>query len=313
MYLRFQNGGRFEKLHLKTGLEDWDMAEELKLTATTDQYFPGCDEKMDRYMLRRHNASLCAPWMSAYHSKTGASQATDSAGCGFQPSLWLLVNPTEVCPCPYWKMEVPESSVPVKLALPVAAAAQESSPSLEEANAEETEEMPYSSSEGPVTEDDDTSSLDCPLPEKLPLIVVPKQPTSHSKRLRFLNNVDLGSEWPRPPINYCILISLALRSCQGSLNVQQIYNFIREHFPFFRTAPEGWKNTVRHNLCFSNSFQKTSDLVCSGGKRKSCLWKLTREGTKKFHEEIQALPEELLCLLRDSMNQPALMGPMFDL
>lgn len=34
--------------------------------------------------------------------------------------------------------------------------------------------------------------------------------------------------WPRPPVNYCILIALALKSSQtGSLKVQQIYNFTR--------------------------------------------------------------------------------------
>lgn len=37
--------------------------------------------------------------------------------------------------------------------------------------------------------------------------------------------------WPRPPVNYCILIALALKSSHsGSLKVQQIYHFTRsEH------------------------------------------------------------------------------------
>lgn len=34
--------------------------------------------------------------------------------------------------------------------------------------------------------------------------------------------------WPRPPVNYCILIALALKSSlTGSLKVQQIYHFTR--------------------------------------------------------------------------------------
>lgn len=37
--------------------------------------------------------------------------------------------------------------------------------------------------------------------------------------------------WPRPPVNYCILISLALKSSlTGSLKVQQIYSFTRSGF-----------------------------------------------------------------------------------
>ena len=37
--------------------------------------------------------------------------------------------------------------------------------------------------------------------------------------------------WPRPPVNYCILIALALKSSHsGSLKVQQIYHFTRSEF-----------------------------------------------------------------------------------
>lgn len=38
--------------------------------------------------------------------------------------------------------------------------------------------------------------------------------------------------WPRPPLNYCVLITLALcNSTSGSLTVQQIYQFTR--YPLF--------------------------------------------------------------------------------
>ncbi|KFV56812.1 Forkhead box protein N5, partial [Tyto alba] len=111
--------------------------------------------------------------------------------------------------------------------------------------------------------------------------------------------------WPRPPLNYCILITLALcNSASGSLTVQQIYQFTRQHFPFFQTAPEGWKNTIRHNLCFSSCFEKTTGFVCREGNRKSCLWKLTPEGDRKFQEEVEALSEEGLDLVRRSMSKP---------
>lgn len=41
MYLSFQNKSFWENLHLKYGLEDWDMAEELKLTITDEEFLPG--------------------------------------------------------------------------------------------------------------------------------------------------------------------------------------------------------------------------------------------------------------------------------
>lgn len=41
MYLSFQNKSFWESLHLKNGLEDWDMAEELKLAITTEEFLQG--------------------------------------------------------------------------------------------------------------------------------------------------------------------------------------------------------------------------------------------------------------------------------
>ncbi|KAM9825260.1 forkhead box protein R1 isoform 5-T5 [Syngnathus typhle] len=111
--------------------------------------------------------------------------------------------------------------------------------------------------------------------------------------------------WPRPPVNYYILIALALKSSHnGSLKVQQIYNFTREHFPFFQTAPDGWKNTIRHNLCFNSSFRKTCNQMCRDGKRKSCFWYLTLEGQRRLENELRMLPAESLKQLERSMSHP---------
>ena len=80
----------------------------------------------------------------------------------------------------------------------------------------------------------------------------------------------------------------------------------RQHFPFFRTAPEGWKNTVRHNLCFRDSFEKVP-VSMQGGARsrpRSCLWKLTDEGHRRFAEEARALASTRLERIRQCMSQP---------
>ncbi|XP_025030962.1 forkhead box protein R1 isoform X2 [Python bivittatus] len=95
--------------------------------------------------------------------------------------------------------------------------------------------------------------------------------------------------WPRPPLNYCILISLALSSSvDSSLTVQEIYKF-------------------------TSSFEKTTDFVCLEGNRKSRLWKLTTEGRRKFQEEAQALPEDMMGLVHQSMDKPELMRSLFGL
>lgn len=80
----------------------------------------------------------------------------------------------------------------------------------------------------------------------------------------------------------------------------------RKHFPFFRTAPEGWKNTVRHNLCFRDSFEKVPVSMQGGAstRPRSCLWKLTEEGHRRFAEEARALASTRLESIQQCMSQP---------
>jgi forkhead box protein F len=46
----------------------------------------------------------------------------------------------------------------------------------------------------------------------------------------------------RPPISYATLITEAIESCPArQLVLSDIYEFIEEHYPYFRTAGQGWK------------------------------------------------------------------------
>lgn len=88
--------------------------------------------------------------------------------------------------------------------------------------------------------------------------------------------------------------------------------FLRQHFPFFRTAPEGWKNTIRHNLCFRNSFEKvpaSTQTARAGSWPRACLWKLTEEGRRRFQEEARALASVHLARIRQCMSQPGAKPP----
>lgn len=61
----------------------------------------------------------------------------------------------------------------------------------------------------------------------------------------------------KPPYSFSLLIYMAIEhSPNKCLPVKEIYGWILERFPYFETAPTGWKNSVRHNLSLNKCFQK---------------------------------------------------------
>ncbi|KAM5292629.1 forkhead box protein N2 [Ctenodactylus gundi] len=76
----------------------------------------------------------------------------------------------------------------------------------------------------------------------------------------------------KPPYSFSLLIYMAIEhSPRKCLPVKEIYSWILDRFPYFATAPTGWKNSVRHNLSLNKCFQKVER---SHGKvnGKGSLW-----------------------------------------
>ncbi|KAM6155261.1 forkhead box protein N4 [Rhynchocyon petersi] len=110
--------------------------------------------------------------------------------------------------------------------------------------------------------------------------------------------------YPKPIYSYSCLIAMALKSSKtGSLPVSEIYSFMKEHFPYFKTAPDGWKNSVRHNLSLNKCFEKVENKM-SGSSRKGCLWALNLARIDKMEEEMHKWKRKDLAAIHRSMANP---------
>lgn len=110
--------------------------------------------------------------------------------------------------------------------------------------------------------------------------------------------------YPKPAFSYSCLIAMALKNSEhGCLPVAEIYNFMCNHFPYFKTAPNGWKNSVRHNLSLNKCFEKIEKRAGST-QRKGCLWALNPNKAAKLEEEVQKCTKKDVTAIKRAMEYP---------
>jgi forkhead box protein N len=80
--------------------------------------------------------------------------------------------------------------------------------------------------------------------------------------------------------------------------------FYSDHFPYFKTAPSGWKNSVRHNLSLNKCFEKIEKP--GNGARKGCLWALNPAKVHKMDEEVQKWSRKDPLSIRKAMSDPGI-------
>ncbi|KAL7726731.1 hypothetical protein ACLKA6_001462 [Drosophila palustris] len=65
-------------------------------------------------------------------------------------------------------------------------------------------------------------------------------------------------EEPKPQHSYIGLIAMAiLSSAEIKLVLSDIYQYILDNYPYFRTRGPGWRNSIRHNLSLNDCFIKS--------------------------------------------------------
>ncbi|XP_064094426.1 nuclear pore complex protein DDB_G0274915-like isoform X2 [Macrobrachium nipponense] len=120
--------------------------------------------------------------------------------------------------------------------------------------------------ESPTSDYGDESS-DALEPGELTLNDQPHTQPSRSQPIPYNPQVHIKA---KPPYSFSCLIFMAIEDSNNkALPVKDIYAWILEHFPYFRKAPTGWKNSVRHNLSLNKCFRKVEKAPNLG---KGSLW-----------------------------------------
>lgn len=120
--------------------------------------------------------------------------------------------------------------------------------------------------ESPTSDYGDESS-DALEPGELTLNDQPHTQPSRSQPIPYNPQVHIKA---KPPYSFSCLIFMAIEDSNNkALPVKDIYAWILDHFPYFRKAPTGWKNSVRHNLSLNKCFRKVEKAPNLG---KGSLW-----------------------------------------
>ncbi|KAJ8978540.1 hypothetical protein NQ317_009483, partial [Molorchus minor] len=102
----------------------------------------------------------------------------------------------------------------------------------------------------------------------------------------------------KPPFTYTELIEYAL--CEkGELTVSGIYQWISDHFPFYKQNDDRWKNSVRHNLSINPHFRKGGKADQGAGH----LWTIAQRDNKKSWQIKQRMNQFIHTAYKDSKAQ----------
>ncbi|XP_042531407.1 forkhead box protein N2 [Dipodomys spectabilis] len=106
-------------------------------------------------------------------------------------------------------------------------------------------------------------------------------------------NPEKKSATSKPPYSFSLLIYMAIEhSPNKCLPVKEIYSWILDRFPYFATAPTGWKNSVRHNLSLNKCFQKV-ERSHSKVNGKGSLWCVDPEYKPNLMQALKKQPSSL--------------------
>ena len=87
----------------------------------------------------------------------------------------------------------------------------------------------------------------------------------------------------KPPMSYATLIGQAILNGPGEKSsLNGIYEWIKQHFSYYRHIEQSWQNSIRHNLSLNPAFAKTNREAHEPGK--GGLWLIVDSKKEEFRK-----------------------------
>lgn len=85
----------------------------------------------------------------------------------------------------------------------------------------------------------------------------------------------------KPPYSYATMITQAILSDpHGVMSLSDIYNWISDHYAYYKFSKTGWQNSIRHNLSLNKAFEKVPRKPNEPGK--GMKWQISESYKQDF-------------------------------